>query len=458
MLKLLNRFIDWFLPAEDRIELTELRKGRFFVALLLLVVVISLVNVFYFMGAGEGNMEGVIGSIIIVLITAGILLAYKKLGRRTWWVNGFNVISYAMISGLVYRESGGIYSSDLVFFLGSSAWTYLIAGKRSGIFWFVFSFVYIVFLYCSALQDPEMFVAAFRKLGPEYALMNYGFGIWLMFFVIAVNQKNNDTYASEIHEKQQVIAEKNREITDSINYAKRLQEAILPPLEHVREVFNDFFILYKPKDIVAGDFYWMERRDHHVFFAVADCTGHGVPGAMVSVVCSNALNHAVREFKLNDPGLILDKVSDLVQQTFEKSKSDVNDGMDISLLVMDTRQREINWAGANNSLWLAQDGKLSETKANKQPIGRHENKKPFKTHTFTVQTGDVAYLFTDGFADQFGGPKGKKFKYRQLMKTIDEISGLPAKAQEDYLAMKFASWQGNLEQVDDVCIAGIRFN
>jgi serine phosphatase RsbU (regulator of sigma subunit) len=456
MLRHLRRFIDKFVPEEDKRTAVEQRNGRFLVSALLFLIVSCIINTLYF--AGENSTGPMIGCIIAFVLAIVTLLVYRKIGKRALMINIMNVFSYSFIALLIYRDSGGIYSSDLLFLAVSSAWTYLIAGKRSGIFWFTFSLVLVVFYYVSDLQHPGVFIENLLKLPAEYNLMNFVLGTIFIFFTVAVHQSNSDTYAREINEQKQTIEVKNKEILDSISYAKRLQQAILPPLDHVREVFNDFFILYKPKDIVAGDFYWMERRDHYVFFAVADCTGHGVPGALVSVVCSNAMNHVVNEFRLNDPGLILDKVSDLVQQTFAKSKSDVNDGMDISLIVMDTRKREIQWAGANNSLWLVQDGKLSETKANKQPIGRHENKKSFTRHTFAVKTGDAVYLFTDGFADQFGGPKGKKFKYKQLMKTVSEISELPANKQEEILLEKFESWRGQLEQVDDVCMAGIRFN
>lgn len=247
-----------------------------------------------------------------------------------------------------------------------------------------------------------------------------------------------------------------KEITDSINYARTIQEAILPSDKFFKECQINHFVFYKPKDIVAGDFYWLERKGDLVFMAVADCTGHGVPGAMGSVVCSNALNRSLLEFGITDPGKILDKTRELIVETFSKSEKDVKDGMDISLLSINLKNFEIKWAGANNSLWFIKQGESYEVKADKQAIGKTDNPKPFNTHVIQLQKGDLLYLFTDGFADQFGGEKGKKFKYKPLRELLISNAHLSLPEQERILEKRFESWQGNLEQVDDVCVAGIR--
>ena len=262
----------------------------------------------------------------------------------------------------------------------------------------------------------------------------------------------------KINLQKEELEEKNKEITDSISYAKRIQSAILPSDSELKDNLREGFVFYRPKDIVAGDFYWMEKIEDKVLFAVADCTGHGVPGAMVSVVCFNALNKAVREHKLIDPAKILDKTRDLVIETFShKSEEQVKDGMDISLCCLDIKNRVLQFSGANNSLYRIKNDELIEVKADKQPIGVYENKQPFTSHTFEVNEGEEIYLFTDGFADQFGGIKGKKLKYRLFREKLLEISGLPMQDQEIKLNSFFDEWKGNLEQIDDVCVMGIRF-
>ncbi|MBA3663440.1 MAG: tetratricopeptide repeat protein [Bacteroidetes bacterium] len=262
-----------------------------------------------------------------------------------------------------------------------------------------------------------------------------------------------------IEQQKELVEEKQKEILDSIHYAKRIQSAILASEEDIKQHFENSFLFYKPKDIVAGDFYFYEATATHAFYAAADCTGHGVPGALVSVVCSNALTRCVNEFRLADPGKILDKARELVLDTLKKSGENVKDGMDISLLAKDLSKNKYSWAGANNPLWyikgIEDARRLEEIVANKQPIGLTENPLPFKTHELAVSPGDIVFLFTDGYADQFGGPKGKKFKYKQLEELLIKNAGHPLISQKENLSQAFDDWKGELEQVDDVCIIGI---
>lgn len=275
---------------------------------------------------------------------------------------------------------------------------------------------------------------------------------------LIIEQKEMDAQRQNIiiSEQKHLVEEKQKEITDSINYAQRIQQAILPPMEFITQYLPTNFILFKPKDIVAGDFYWGENIGDLFFIAAADSTGHGVPGAMVSVVCSNALNRTLKEFKLTDPGKILDKTRDLVIETFEKSTSEVKDGMDISLLCIDYKNKSVLWSGANNSLWYIQDNELKEIKADKQPIGKTDYPKPFTTHKIEFKKNTTFYLFTDGFADQFGGPKGKKFKYKQFSDLLIKNNNLSLIQQAEIINNAFSYWKGDLEQVDDVCVIGIK--
>ncbi|HTA83292.1 MAG TPA: SpoIIE family protein phosphatase [Bacteroidia bacterium] len=315
-------------------------------------------------------------------------------------------------------------------------------------------------------QESREAIYEFTILSPWYrtvwAYIAYVLGlIAFVYSAISISTRSLRNIISErtaeVVKQKEVIEMKNKDITDSINYAKRIQEAILPTRERFKSVLPQSFILFKPKDIVSGDFYWMSEKNDIIFVAAGDCTGHGVPGAMVSVVCSNALNRAVKEFGIIEPGRILDKVRDLVIETFEKSeKEDIKDGMDISLCTINTRTKEIQWSGANNPLWYIKDNEIKEITADKQPIGNSDNPRPFTTHTIKLDKGDEIYLFTDGYADQFGGPKGKKFKYKQLEEKVLEGRSLDMNMQRNNLNITFENWKGNLEQIDDVLIIGIR--
>ena len=305
----------------------------------------------------------------------------------------------------------------------------------------------------------------------------------------------------KVEEAHYILETKNEEILDSITYAKRIQNAILPPTKVVKQYLQESFIYYKPKDIVAGDFYWLEsvpssrhaeldsaspkediagqarKDDSIVLFAAADCTGHGVPGAMVSVVCNNGLNRSVREYGLTDPGKILDKTREIVVQEFEKSEEEVKDGMDIALCSLEGNK--LKYAGAHNPLWIirpvrhsAHDAEspnnqitgqacndeyeLIETKANKQPIGQFDNPEPYTTHSIELEKGDSIYIFSDGYADQFGGEKGKKLKTANFKKLLLSIQKEDMEKQKQLIDEAFEKWKGNLEQLDDVCIIGVR--
>lgn len=265
-----------------------------------------------------------------------------------------------------------------------------------------------------------------------------------------------ETQKEQVVEAHQELEEKNQEILDSIAYAKRIQSAILPPLSTVQQYLPQSFILYKPKDIVAGDFYWLEHKNDTVLFAAADCTGHGVPGAMVSVICNNGLNRSVREHGLTDPAKILDKTREIVVKEFEKSEEEVKDGMDIALCTL--KGNKLSYAGAHNSLWVVRKDstEIEEYKADKQPIGKFREAKPFKSHEIELNPGDTFYLFSDGYADQFGGEKGKKFKASNFKKLLLSIQDKDMTAQKVETERVFEEWKGELEQLDDVCVIGVR--
>ncbi len=250
------------------------------------------------------------------------------------------------------------------------------------------------------------------------------------------------------------LAEKNKEILDSINYAKRIQTAILPPDKLIKESLKESFVLYKPKDIVAGDFYWLEQKNGNTLFAAADCTGHGVPGAMVSVICNNGLNRSVREYNLTDPGKILDKTRELVIQEFEKSEGEVKDGMDIALCSIN--KDKLYYAGAYNPLWLVRNGEILETKANKQPIGKYDPLLPFTSHFLDLEKGDTIYIFSDGYADQFGGPKGKKLKSKAFKALLLSIQNETMDTQHQLIDDAYENWRGDEDQIDDVVVIGVR--
>jgi serine phosphatase RsbU (regulator of sigma subunit) len=310
-------------------------------------------------------------------------------------------------------------------------------------------------------------------------------GFIAVFSLIAY--KNKSKANNIIAEQKLAVEEKNvkielqhrelelthHEISSSIKYAERLQLAILPPTKDLEENLSDGFVLFKPKDVVSGDFYWLQITETHSLLAVADCTGHGVPGAMVSVVCSNCLNRSVKEFKLSEPADILNKTRELVIETFARSGKDIKDGMDISLVAF--KDGYVTFSGANNPLWVIRDITLitEEQKAHKstviqknraiisikacrQPVGLYEDMYDFTQTDVQLYKDDYLYLFTDGYADQFGGPDNKKMKPKPFKKLLLSINHLEMNEQRKKLVQNFNNWKGDFEQIDDVCIIGIK--
>ncbi|MGZ3864641.1 MAG: tetratricopeptide repeat protein [Bacteroidia bacterium] len=258
-----------------------------------------------------------------------------------------------------------------------------------------------------------------------------------------------------IEEKSRIVEEQHKDIIDSINYAKRIQQAILAEEEHISDHLPPHFILFKPKDIVSGDFYWAFEKGDYLYVTAADCTGHGVPGAFLTMLGISYLNEINSKEEILTPAEILDQLRDKILKELSRHGT-TKDGMDISLIRMNLKTHEVMWAGAFNPLWYTDNGVLKEIKANKQPIGYAENLLPFTNHTLNLSAKDTVYLFTDGFADQFGGPGGKKYKYKQMEQVLMANRNKTFEEQKNILKRSFEDWKGNLEQVDDVTVIAIQ--
>jgi len=290
-------------------------------------------------------------------------------------------------------------------------------------------------------------------------------------------QQQKEEIASQrdaIEDQRNMLADKNesielaykeiqaqkKHITDSIIYAQRIQNAILPPEEKINKLVPDNFIYYKPKDIVSGDFYWVEKIPGKSIIAAVDCTGHGVPGAFMSIIGTNQLNHAVHTVKAKHAGEILDALNQGVENSLRQKtgKSNVKDGMDISLVVIDYKNMVLEFAGAYNPLYLVRDGEMQIFKADKYAIGTFSEspERKYTNHTIDLKKGDVLYIFSDGYPDQFGGPKGRKYMYKNFREYLFKISGMPLDQQMVLLDEENKNWRGNETQVDDIIVIGIK--
>jgi len=263
-----------------------------------------------------------------------------------------------------------------------------------------------------------------------------------------------------IEKQKEEIEEQKKHIMDSIYYARRIQNAILPAFSHIDRHLKNYFILYLPKDIVSGDFYWVHECEGKFMIAAVDCTGHGVPGAFMSIVGNNQLNYAVNVKKARKAGAILDELNQGVVSTLNENKTDssIKDGMDMVLCVFDFEAKKVEFAGANNPLILIRNNAVIKYKGDRFPIGAFEGGTPqlFRNNEIALQEGDCLYLSSDGYADQFGGPDNKKFMFRRYEELLLEIHSEPFEQQKEILYKRLTEWRGKNDQVDDILVIGIK--
>lgn len=261
-----------------------------------------------------------------------------------------------------------------------------------------------------------------------------------------------------IEEKHEEVLLQKKEITDSINYARSIQRAFIPTEEQFNSYFKDSFVYFKPKDIVSGDFYWAYQKDNLLFYATADCTGHGVPGGFMTMLGLSFLDDIIESKATTNPASALNLIRDKIVNTLKQSGNigENKDGMDIAICCIDKTKNELTYSSANNSLYMIRDNELTIYKGDKQPCGFYHENKPFTAHTISLNPNDCIYTFTDGFADQFGGPKGKKFRYKQFEEILLNNVNDSFSVQKNKLSSAFESWKGDLEQVDDILVIGIK--
>ncbi len=277
-------------------------------------------------------------------------------------------------------------------------------------------------------------------------------------YYISKDKKQIEGANEEIRKQKEIIEYNNLKTIDSIRYAKFIQEAVFPSSYELVSSFKDAFVYYKPKDIVSGDFFWISQNEHRTVLVCADCTGHGVPGAFMSLIGYTLLNQIVNIERVSDPAMVLNRMrNDLIALLRQQEQRMVaQDGIDLAMCVID--REKLTFAGAYNPLWLFQNGELTEITATKRPIGNFiiREKDPFVKHEIYLEPGDSFYVFTDGYPDQFGGPDNKKFGLRRLKKLIRDNASLPMHEQKLLLDAQMKSWRREEEQIDDILVIGVR--
>lgn len=259
---------------------------------------------------------------------------------------------------------------------------------------------------------------------------------------------------------REALLDQRRELLSSIKYASFIQQAVLPDFKHISKILKDYFILYMPRDIVSGDFFYVTRKEEYIIAAAGDCTGHGVPGALMSIMGISFLNEILSSRGTLKASSILNLLRERVMNALHQTGRDEEnkDAIDMALCVFDPGKNELQFAGANNSLYHIRKKVLTEIKADSMPVGINAiEEESFRNQFVHLKKEDVIYIFSDGYADQFGGPDGKKFKYGPFKNLLIDISDKPMDQQKDILEKDIKEWKGNEEQVDDILVFGIKF-
>jgi serine phosphatase RsbU (regulator of sigma subunit) len=424
-------------------------------ALMTLVVAIS-----YFLFDVKEYLPVIVLPIIVGIVINMICFKFHKKLFYTFLVffvlTLFGVFTISLVTG-------GI-SSPFIFILTVLPIGAYITSSKQGRYWIIISVIVLITLYVvsSKYEFPNIIHEEYRG---GFAFFVILFTILMVTMITSMLTKSSFSaykMKDEIQVKNEVIEEKSAQIMDSISYAKRIQDASLPSNDYLNSIFSEHLVFYRPKDIVSGDFYWAHKlKNNKTIWVAADCTGHGVPGAFMSLIGMLLLNDIVIGKKIDDPKKIAELLSEWITNLLEQKGSNETtmDGMDIMICSVDDTTYELTACGAYNSLYIIRKGQLMEFKGSKRAIGYNHVKKanePFVSHTVQLEKGDLIYSFSDGYVDQKGGEAGKKFYSKRFKTLLEEIAPKPFLEQENILSEKMKSWKKDTEQIDDMLIFGVR--
>lgn len=454
----LSSLVNYFIPKKHREDEELSRKSKLIIWFVFITSSIGL----FFSGLiylqNPGDLLNLLAGLVYIPLFLFGLLHFRKYGSFIF-SSHFFCGTFFLAMCFMPSSTGGIFSPDMPTIYILPIFALIIGNSRIGLFYaFLTLVVFIVYYYLGA-TSPAYYLSLSTILTADYFFFNLALNFIVIAFLVFRNENLRLKILGQLKERNELISHKSKEITDSINYAKRIQTAILPEDNTVKNHFPDSFILYLPKDIVSGDFYWVAEKDGFQFIAVADCTGHGVPGALMSVIGVNQLNDIVHEKDILDPAQILQKLDLGVNKILKQNNDDINDGMDIAILKINRDAKTLEYAGAHRPLYYIRNKELTEIKATKFAIGGAalNKEKSFALTQLQMQAGDMVYLSSDGYADQFGSEKNKKITTKKFKTMLESIAEQQLPEQEKYLHEFFLTFKTGYEQTDDVLVAGLRF-
>jgi serine phosphatase RsbU (regulator of sigma subunit) len=467
-----SRAVTFFVNPKDAADPEKAMQARYFVVSVWLFFLLAFISIPYFYFAApealELHPEIAVANAFFVALIASVPFIYRKFGGRVLLVNILTAMGYTS-NYQTYEMNGGIWSSDLLWGLVISAWVFLVANRISGIIWMLLTMLAYIGFYYAAKTETTDFISEATQMGPEYPFSNFIMGASFLLLIIYIYDSAKKKFVKELNDSKAEIDLQKKElesqkedIISSINYAKKIQQAVLPHEEIITRGIPLSFFLYKPRDIVSGDFYWYHEidRDNYIL-AVADCTGHGVPGAFMTVIGSNILTQVVKDNNVTSPSQILLQLDQRINETLKQDHarySEVQDGMDLSIIRVNKSKREFIYTSAKRTAFFIRNNAITELKGSKFSIGGiRSGTKSFEEIAIQYQDDDLLYMFTDGYIDQFGGPDNKKFMIKRFRELILGINKLPMPDQKRKLDTTIKAWIANNEQTDDILVCGIRF-
>ncbi|MGD0342221.1 MAG: SpoIIE family protein phosphatase [Bacteroidales bacterium] len=335
--------------------------------------------------------------------------------------------------------------------------------------YFSYNILIILISACGLMANMQEGNSIIAAASPYRYILYSAILIVLVYLIVMSQTRSLVKTRRKLKEKEHVLEEverqkseleiRERNITDSLNYAQRIQEALLPSEDYFRSFFRESFIFFKPKDIVSGDFYWIGEKGGRIFIVAADCTGHGVPGALMSMIGIEIIEKTINEDNIDIPAAILAILNKGLEKTFSREKNIgtiIRDGMDIGLCVIDHKRKKIEYAGAFFPLYLVRNNSLIEIKGDKLIIGMNPEGKAYENHEIDLMEDDILYLFSDGYVDQFGGSENKKFMYRRFRYLLTTIHRFPVNDQKSVLEESIRTWMGSAPQLDDMMVIGFK--
>jgi serine phosphatase RsbU (regulator of sigma subunit) len=462
---MLQKTLEYFIPNNYKITEEEHHQAKITVGTFLVVACFNLNYII--ISILIEYQGGLLSQIPLFFVSITCLFLFKRQISPSIIYFIFFISAIISIATTVYFSKG--YESFIIPWIASTPIVaLLISGKRGGLLSLIACSLVLTgfyYLHINGYEFPEGYNLEYKNIFKFST--NLGLIIILYLVAIVFHNTKNTAFSNlnlknlELTNQKKKVEHKQKEILNSITYAKKIQEAILPSDKQITLLLPDSFILFKPKDIVSGDFYWLTQLNNKILFAAVDCTGHGVPGALMSIVGQNLINKAINELGLTKPDLILNSLNKGISHTLNQNNSitEIKDGMDIALCCWDIKEMTLEFAGAYNPLWIVRNGEIIVVEGDKFPVGSFVDDRPqiFKNNELPLQKGDIIYIFTDGYADQFGGPDGKKFKQKQVKKLLLEIQHLPLLQQKELLDKHIEDWKGGKEeQLDDILFMGIK--